>query len=136
MDLAPQTFVKVRECSDQTLATVTVSNLTPEPVPVSNKAEVVSVSNRTIGGINSATTVNPNPLIRTEQPVKVHVVCAGSAFINLKVGGGGSRGIQARSDLGVEISSLSKQVVIVFDKKDGGPSHFRGHAQCRGENGF
>ena len=29
MDLAPQSFVKARECSDQTRATVTVSNLTP-----------------------------------------------------------------------------------------------------------
>ena len=40
-----------------------VSNLTPEPVSVSNQTEilVVLVSNRTKGEINSATIVDPNP---------------------------------------------------------------------------
>ena len=64
IDLAPQSFVKARVNSDHTQATVTVSNLTPEPVLVSNQTEilVVSVSNQTKGEINSTTIVDPNPL--------------------------------------------------------------------------
>ena len=63
-DLAPQSFVRAIEFSNHTQATVTVSNLTPEPVSVSNQTEilVVSVSNQTKGEINPATIVDPNPL--------------------------------------------------------------------------
>ena len=64
IDLAPQSHVKAIEFSDHTQATVMVSNLTPEPVLVSNQTIilVVSVSNQTKGEIHSTTIVDPNPL--------------------------------------------------------------------------
>ena len=49
--------------------------------------------------------INPNSLIHIELLVKVHVICAGSPFINLKVW---ERVIWAGIDLGVEISILSR----------------------------
>ena len=81
---------------------------------VSNHTEEVSVSNQTKGEINSATVIDPNPLTHTEQPVKVHVVCVGSSFIKLKVGG---RDVQARIDSGAEISIFSKQVYDTLKQK-------------------
>ena len=111
---APQCSVKETIKGGQAQSNVTVSNLTSEPVSVSNQAkpvlvsnhtEEVLVSNQTKREINSATVIDPNPLTQTEQPVKVHVVCAGSSFIKLKVGG---RDVQARTDSGAEIYILSK----------------------------
>ena len=80
----------------------------------SNQLKVVSVSYQTKGEINSATIVDPNPFTHTEQPVKVHIVCAGSSFIDLKVGG---RDVHARIDSGAEISIPSKQVYGTLKQK-------------------
>ena len=61
-----------------------------------------------------ATQNNSTKSTGTDKPLKVHRVCAGSSFINLKVGG---RLVKARIDSGAEITILSTEIYNTLKEK-------------------